>query len=37
MQYVQSKKVVRAAPMTVASIENADKKPKEISRWIGSV
>lgn len=37
MQYVQSKKVVRAAPMSVASIENADKKPKEISRWISSV
>jgi intraflagellar transport protein 46 len=37
LKYIQSKNVVRAAPMTVDSIENADKKPKEISRWISSV
>ena len=37
LKYVQSKNVVRAAPVTVDSIENADKKPKEISRWINSV
>jgi len=37
LKYVQGKNVVRAAPVTVDSIENADKKPKEISRWINSV
>ena len=37
LKYIQSQNVVRAAPMTVDSIENADKKPKEISRWISSV
>jgi intraflagellar transport protein 46 len=37
LKYIQSKNVVRAAPMTVDAIENADKKPKEISRWINSV
>ena len=37
LKYVQSKNVVRAAPVNVASIDNADKKPKEISRWISSV
>lgn len=28
---------MRAAPVNVASIEGADKKPKEISRWINNV
>lgn len=37
LKYVQSKNVVRAAPVNVDSIENADKKPKEISRWISAV
>ena len=37
LKYVQSKNVVRAAPMDVDSIESADKKPKEIARWINSV
>lgn len=37
LKYVQSKNVVRAAPVNVDSIDNADKKPKEISRWINSV
>ena len=37
LKYVQSKNVVRATPMSVESIENADKKPKDISRWINSV
>lgn len=37
LKYVQSKNVVRSAPLTVDSIESADKKPKEISRWISSV
>jgi intraflagellar transport protein 46 len=38
LKYVQSKNVLRgAAPVSVDSIENADKKPKEISRWINSV
>ena len=37
LKYVQSKNVVRSAPMTVDSIEGADKKPKEISRWINSM
>ena len=37
LKYVQSKNVVRAAPLSVDSIENADKKPKEITRWINSV
>ena len=30
LKYVQSKNVVRATPMDVDSIEQADKKPKEI-------
>ena len=37
LKYVQSKNVVRAAPLTVDSIESADKKPKDITRWINSV
>ena len=37
LKYVQGKNVVRATPVTVDSIEGADKKPKEISRWINSV
>jgi len=37
LKYVQSKNVVRAAPMDIDAIESADKKPKEISRWINSV
>ena len=37
LKYIQSKNVVRSTPMTVDSIESADKKPKEISRWINSV
>ena len=37
LKYVQSKNVVRAAPVNVDSIEGADKKPKEISRWISAV
>lgn len=28
---------MRATPVTVDSIESADKKPKEVSRWINSV
>lgn len=37
LKYVQSKNVVRATPMDVDSIEKADKKPKEIARWISAV
>jgi intraflagellar transport protein 46 len=37
MRYIQEKNVVRPALLNVESIENADKKPKEISRWINSV
>lgn len=37
LKYVQCKNVVRATPINVDSIEAADKKPKEISRWISSV
>ena len=37
LKYVQSKNVARVAPIDVDAIENADKKPKEISRWINSV
>lgn len=37
LKYVQSKNVVRAAPMDIDSIESADKKPKEIARWVNSV
>jgi intraflagellar transport protein 46 len=37
LKYVQCKNVVRATPMNVDSIEAADKKPKDISRWITSV
>ncbi len=37
LKYVQCKNVVRATPMNVDCIEAADKKPKEISRWISSV
>jgi hypothetical protein len=36
LRYIQEGNVVRATPMNVESIENADKKPKEISRWINS-
>jgi intraflagellar transport protein 46 len=37
MKYIQEKNVVRPTLMNVDSIEAADKKPKEISRWINSV
>ena len=37
LKYVQSKNVVRSTPITVDTIENADKKPKDITRWINSV
>lgn len=37
LKYVQTKNVVRATPITVDSIDQAEKKPKEISRWINSV
>lgn len=37
LRYIQEKNVVRATPMTVEAIDNADKKPKEVSRWIKSV
>lgn len=37
LKYVQSKNVVRATPVNVDSIEGADKKPKDITRWIHSV
>ena len=37
LKYVQGKNVTRAAPVTVDSIEHADKKPKDVSRWISSV
>ena len=36
-KYVQTKNVVRATPMNVDSIEGADKKSKEITRWINNV
>jgi hypothetical protein len=37
LKYVQGKNVVRATPMNVDSIEGADKKPKDIARWINNV
>ncbi len=39
LKYIGSKNVpgIKSTPMTVDAIENADKKPKEISRWINSV
>lgn len=37
LKYVQSKNVVRATPLNVDSIDSADKKPKEIQRWIAAV
>jgi len=37
MKYIQSKNVVKTAPMQIDSIDMAEKKPKEISRWIGNV
>lgn len=37
MRYINEKNVVRPALLNVESIEHADKKPKEISRWINSV
>jgi hypothetical protein len=38
MKYIQGKtNIVRSTPMTVEAIEQADKKPKEIARWINSV
>jgi intraflagellar transport protein 46 len=37
MRYIQDKKVASGPIMNVESIEHADKKPKEISRWITSM
>lgn len=37
LKYVGIKNVVRSAPMEVDSIDHADKKPKEIQRWISAV
>lgn len=37
LRYIQERNVVRATPMNIEAIESADKKPKEISRWINSV
>lgn len=37
MKYIQEKNVVRPALLNVESIEHADKKSKEIQRWITSV
>ncbi len=37
MLYVAQKNVVRSAPMSVDSIDQADKKPKDITRWITNV
>jgi hypothetical protein len=37
MKYIQEKNVVRPTLMNVESIDSADKKPKEIGRWITSV
>jgi intraflagellar transport protein 46 len=37
LKYVKSKNVVRSTPMDVDSIEQADKKPKELARWISAV
>ena len=34
MRYIQEKSVVLKEPMNVERIEHADKKPKEISKWI---
>jgi len=34
---VQLKNVVKSAPLNVDSIEGADKKQKEVSRWINNV
>ena len=38
MKYIQEKNVIRPTTLlNIESIEGADKKPKEISRWITSV
>jgi len=37
LKYVQSKNVTRSVVINVDAIENADKKPKEVTRWIHSV
>lgn len=37
LKYVQSKNVVKATPIDVDSIPEADKKPKELTRWINAV
>lgn len=37
MRYINERNVVRPALLNVESIEHADKKSKEISRWINSV
>ncbi len=37
MKYIQCKNVAVTTPLTIDSIENAEKKPKEIQRWISSV
>ena len=37
MKYIQSKNVTKPQHLEIDSIEGADKKPKDISRWINSV
>lgn len=37
MRYLDKITIVRSAPMTIESIEQADKKPKEISKWVSSI
>lgn len=37
LRYIQIHNVIRGTPMTIEAIENADKKPKEIGRWVNSV
>jgi intraflagellar transport protein 46 len=37
MKYIQEKNVQKPALMNVESIEGAEKKPKDVSRWIKNV
>ena len=37
MKYIQCKKTTTTAPIEVRSIECADKKPKEITKWVTNI
>ena len=37
MKYIQTKKTIKKVEMSVRSIENAEKNPKDIQNWIKNV